>query len=89
MDNRHIWFESTIIVEGLSTLRGISREATALAVPIRCDLGKAVIGDGGVIWVALVGVVAITNFQRSASWDSHLCRVALAPRDVIYALRVA
>ena len=79
----------TVIVEGLSTLRGEARETAALTIPIRCGLGKAAIGEGGAIRVALVGVVAITNLQRIlVSWNSHICRVALAPRDVIYALKV-
>ena len=83
-DDHHVLFAITVIVEGLSTLRGEARETAALAVPIRCGLGKAAIGEGGAIRVALVGVVAITNFQRIlVSWNSHMCRVALAPRDVV------
>ena len=94
MDNHYIFFASTVFVEGrFFTLRGITREAAALAVPIRCNLGKALIGDGGVIWVALVylvGVVAITNFQGfDSSWNSHFCRVALAPRNIVYVPRFA
>ena len=89
LDDHYVLFAITVIVEGLSTLRGEARETAALAVPIRCGLGKAAIGEGGAIRVALVGVVAITNFQRIlVSWNSHICRVALAPRDVIYALKV-
>ena len=89
LDDHHVLFAITVIVEGLSTLRGEARETAALAVPIRCGLGKAAIGEGGAIRVALVGVVAITNLQRIlVSWNSHICRVALAPRGVIYALKV-
>jgi hypothetical protein len=72
----------TVIVEGLTALRGELRKAAATPIPINCRLSKAAVDKEGSVGVVLVGVVAIPNVESQVRTD-NIGGVALASRNIV------